>query len=513
LYYYENTGTATQAEFTLRDTNFADLHQYSLGEELAPAFGDLDGDGDLDLIVGTISGYFHYLENIGSATNPSYTLTTPIITNTDVGANAAPELFDIDEDGDLDLFVGNEKGRIYWFENSSTTAPTFNFKTAFFGATDVSLLGNTGNAKPVFIRDSLGTSLFVGSYNRGVLQYDDVDTVSKLPTSISDTFGNASSQSLSSEESLFGIARRSGRNQFLIRASELQAKGYMYGYIESLAFNVADKGGSILTNGFTLKIKATNKTELTDFENNFNSPFALENFIVSFGNGWNTLALQYPFLWDGQSNLIIEVCFRANFPGDNIHLEMSNTSFNSHAYGDITGFNNLSADGCAMPYLQSTTKRPDIMLNLSPSLGPLSTEENPSLFTGFRTAADFADLNNDGFIDAVVGNMSGGLSLFDGRVYDVGQEENAFADNADWLQIYPNPSEGSFRLDWNKSTHGSLQSLVVLNFAGQKVAHFSAPELENKISLSPQLEDGVYLLIIRNGTNQSVKKLILRRDY
>jgi len=513
LYYYENTGTASTPEFTLLDTNFADLHQYNLGEEIAPAFGDLDGDGDLDLIVGTISGYFHYLENIGSATSPNYNLTTPIITNTDVGANAAPELFDIDEDGDLDLFVGNEKGRIYWFENSSPSSPTFNLKTAFFGATDVSLLGNTGNAKPVFLRDSLGTSLFVGSYNRGVLQFDDVDTVSKLPTSISDTFGNASSQSLNSEETLFGISRRSGRNQFLIRASELQAKGYIKGYIESLAFNVADKGGSMLTNGFTLKIKSTNKTELTSFESNFPSPFALENFIVSFGNGWNTVALQYPYLWDGQSNLIMEVCFRANFPGDNIHLEMSNTSFNSHAYGDITGFNTLSADGCAMPYLQNTTKRPDMMLNLSPTLGLLSDQENPNLFTGFRTAADFADLNNDGFIDAVVGNMSGGLSLFDGKVYDVGQKENAFTAKDDWVQVYPNPSEGSFSLDWNQSSHGPLESLEVLNFAGQKVAHFSGTELENKMSLSPHLKDGVYLLIISNNNHQAVKKLILSRNY
>jgi len=153
------------------------------------------------------------------------------------------------------------------------------------------------------------------------------------------------------------------------------------------------------------------------------------------------------------------------------------------------------------------------MLNLSPTLGLLSDQENPNLFTGFRTAADFADLNNDGFIDAVVGNMSGGLSLFDGKVYDVGQKENAFTAKDDWVQVYPNPSEGSFSLDWNQSSHGPLESLEVLNFAGQKVAHFSGTELENKMSLSPHLKDGVYLLIISNNNHQAVKKLILSRNY
>jgi hypothetical protein len=510
LYYYENTGTATKAEFTLQDTNFADLHQYNLGEEIAAAFGDLDGDNDLDLIVGTISGYFHYLENTGSATSPVYVLTTPIITNTDVGADASPELFDIDEDGDLDLFVGNEKGRIFWFENSSTTSPTFSLKTAFFGATDVSLLGNTGNAKPIFIKDSLGTTLFVGSYNRGVLQFDDVDTVSKLPTSVSDTFGNGALESQNSSETPFGINRRSGRNQFLVLASEMQAKGYMYGYIESLGFNITDKGGSLLTNGFTLKIKTTTQNVLNGFENNFPTPYPLENFIFSFGNGWNSVPLQYPFLWDGQSNLVIEICFRANFPGDNIRLKMSNTSFNSHVFGDITGFNTLSADGCAMPFLQASTKRPDFQINLSPGLIPVSASENPSLFSGFRTAADFADLDNDGYLDAVVGNMSGGLSLYSGKFFDVGQEEEIFTSVEDWLQVFPNPSQGSLRLSWDKSAHGPLTGMEVFNFSGQKVGDFTGLELENEISLSPSLKKGVYLLVIRNNSSQIIKKLILK---
>ena len=42
------------------------------------------------------------------------------------GSNGVPELYDIDHDGDLDLFVGDAGGRIAFFRNDgSRTAPRF----------------------------------------------------------------------------------------------------------------------------------------------------------------------------------------------------------------------------------------------------------------------------------------------------------------------------------------------------------------------------------------------------
>jgi Ca2+-binding RTX toxin-like protein len=97
------------------------------GDNSAPTFADLDGDGDLDLYIGTRSGTIRFLRNIGSATNPSFTAgpANPFGISS-VGSDAKPKFIDLDGDGDLDLFVSNSAGTTFFFRNTgSTTAPGF----------------------------------------------------------------------------------------------------------------------------------------------------------------------------------------------------------------------------------------------------------------------------------------------------------------------------------------------------------------------------------------------------
>jgi hypothetical protein len=78
---------------------------------LAPAFGDWDHDGDLDMVLGTISGPVYYLPNDGKMTfgNPVKMRAGGRELSE---ADGGPCLYDMDSDGNLDLVLGGGMGAL-----------------------------------------------------------------------------------------------------------------------------------------------------------------------------------------------------------------------------------------------------------------------------------------------------------------------------------------------------------------------------------------------------------------
>ncbi len=119
FYHFERTAKDT---FELRTRRF--LNGIDLGSESVPAAGDLDADGDLDLVVGSKivppgdAGQLTIFRNIGTKTAPSLRQEAPL---TLVNAyHLAPTLGDLDNDGDLDLLVGTWNQGIRFFRNQGT---------------------------------------------------------------------------------------------------------------------------------------------------------------------------------------------------------------------------------------------------------------------------------------------------------------------------------------------------------------------------------------------------------
>lgn len=177
---YRNTGTASNPEFTLINNDYLGLSTLGLGLRAVPTFGDLDGDGDQDLIVGREGGNLVRFTNTAGAGNifsfgSSVPVTDQTGTTIQVVSYAFPQLFDLNKDGLLDLIVGKKTGEISYYQNTGTsTNSIFTLVTENLGQVDISP-NPDGYAAPHFFRVNDTTRLFVGSYNGKLHYYYNID--------------------------------------------------------------------------------------------------------------------------------------------------------------------------------------------------------------------------------------------------------------------------------------------------------------------------------------------------
>jgi hypothetical protein len=176
---FKNTGTLHKPQFSLITRDFAGISLLHLGiTDLALTFGDLDGDGDADMVLGTNGGLLYYFEKQSGAPD-KYVYQSAVLNGLHVGAYSSPQLIDLDRDGQLDLIVGNRSGNIYYFRNTGTkTAPAFSATATNtkLGGVDTKKTGYvTGYATP-FVYDELGKyKMLVGAESGLIYRYADID--------------------------------------------------------------------------------------------------------------------------------------------------------------------------------------------------------------------------------------------------------------------------------------------------------------------------------------------------
>ncbi|MFK7908143.1 MAG: FG-GAP-like repeat-containing protein, partial [Chitinophagales bacterium] len=164
---FENIGTPENPAFQLVDEDYFNMSEHQF-VGLYPVFGDVDGDGDLDMVAGDEIGGLHYFENT-AAPNQALQLelhTFELLTLVPNDYSAVPSLVDVDGDGLVDLLVGTAKGRIFHFRNFTpiaAEAPLFSIESQKWGDISVREINfSRGSAAPVVtILDDTNTSYLI----------------------------------------------------------------------------------------------------------------------------------------------------------------------------------------------------------------------------------------------------------------------------------------------------------------------------------------------------------------
>ncbi len=174
-----NTGTHEMPEFEIVTDDFAGTGVFNF-EGAYPAFGDLDNDQDMDMLLGDEEGKLHFFENVAGPGNPAdLQLTVPNYFDIDAGQSAKPRVFDVNRDGLPDLLAGERSGTIRYYENTGSSGdPEFSSEPTIeeLGGIDVMPECCTGFSSPFMTYDSLGhTILYVGSELGWLYLFNNID--------------------------------------------------------------------------------------------------------------------------------------------------------------------------------------------------------------------------------------------------------------------------------------------------------------------------------------------------
>lgn len=160
------------------------------------------------------------------------------------------------------------------------------------------------------------------------------------------------------------------RQQYLFLASELRTAGMLPGIIRGVSFyNPA--GGGQQVQGYAIAMGATSAGTLSNTAWETTTPATNPATVTVLGLGWTVHNFNFPFTWDGTSNIVVEVCQQNTSTAGNPTTIIMSPGFNaSHSSAQ-----NIAGGGCGVTGLttQGTqTNRPIIRFTYIPNCMPPS---------------------------------------------------------------------------------------------------------------------------------------------
>ena len=453
LAFYENIGTPEQAIMDSITNNFYGI---DLGNECHPSFIDIDADGDYDMFLGDEDGRIHYYRNDGTPEVYEFTFVTDEYAGVDVENIASPTFTDIDGDGDFDLFAGerswgqdDRRGDINFYENTGTPdSAVFELLTQNFLSVDI------GNMAPVSFGDINNDTLldmFIGDLDGNINYFSNTGTESNPAfTFETETFEGIAANFQS--RPTFGDLDRDGDLDMIVGRVSFNT-GSLHLYQNDGTPEVPDY--TLITSQYLGVEYERPDPELIDIDNDGD----LDMFVGHMDN--------QVIFWEnhGSPNNPDFILTSENY----LNTPLTNNNQASICFGDIDGdgdYDLLRGRRIehTIDYYMNTgnASSPEFILEEQNFLGIVSIQTpEPALF----------DIDTDGDLDLFVGGFCGGVSFWRNNEVSAvdGRRQPAVGKTFSLLPNYPNPFNAATTFSFNLSAAGNV-SLKVFDITGREAA-------------------------------------------
>ncbi len=170
----------------------------------------------------------------------------------------------------------------------------------------------------------------------------------------------------------FAYTTKKAKEQYLFRASELNAAGLTEGSINSLSFDISDVNANVTMSTYRVSIGTTHQNEIVTWINGLEEVYSGSHTISTSDEGWETITFSQPFQYDGQSNIVVQICFETTTTTGKVKVKQTETEYNS-----AISYRHASNNACEFTGEPTTTsqRRPNIRFSLN-SFGCTSPRED-----------------------------------------------------------------------------------------------------------------------------------------
>ncbi|NQX98885.1 MAG: T9SS type A sorting domain-containing protein, partial [Flavobacteriales bacterium] len=437
--------------------------QAVVGTYSAPAFADIDGDGDLDLYVGANNGFIAWFSNVNGAFTSEGHLQSNLNVDIDPGAKTRPTFRDADNDGDLDLYLNAQSDNIYLYTNNGGvftaagkvqandlpidvdySAPTFadidgdGDLDLYVGSVDGKIKvfnNNNGTFTATGDLETAGATIDIGNYSSPT--FADLDNDGDLDLYVGED--NSNINFFSNNNGVFTVEPNltTSNNTYCAPAfADIDIDGDLDLYVGEYSGTVevfTNNGGAftatndLQANSSTINLTYRSKPTFADIDN------------------------------DGDLDLYL-----------------------GNGYGTIRVYTNTNGLFSTTPYLQAGGTVIDV---------------------GHYSAPTFADIDNDGDLDLYVGNGDGNITFYENLALTTGISKIETTE----ISIYPNPVQNQLFIELDNQ---EITEITIIDYSGRIVKTITNNNAKN-IDVSG-LTQGIYILKVstKNGvlTNRFIKQ-------